>query len=230
MGSLGAGGLLAITDDLGHFRIAGLAPGDYFVKVMLQTQSQFSMQKGQMNFSHILAARPLTIFAPSAFHQANAKVVTLTAGQAVDDEEVTINLTGLHSVSGRIASAEDHHGINSGSVTLTDASDKDFSRSASLNEDGSFTVTFVPPGTYNLKVEDAADTVPSTRKSKGGLVNFASEDTVRSYDGAKQQVIVADDDVTGQNIELNPSKTVKKPMDIGGIFGAIGGSQSSATQ
>ena len=154
----------------------------------------------------------------------------MTAGQAVDDEEVTINLTGLHSVSGRIASAEDHHGINSGSVTLTDASDKDFSRSASLNEDGSFTVTFVPPGTYNLKVEDAADTVPSTRKSKGGLVNFASEDTVRSYDGAKQQVIVADDDVTGQNIELNPSKTVKKPMDIGGIFGAIGGSQSSASQ
>jgi len=230
MGSLGAGGLVAITDDLGHFRIAGLAPGDYFVKVMLQTQSQFSMQKGRMNFSHILAAKPLMIFAPAAFHQAGARVVTLTAGQALDDEEVTINLTGLHSVSGRIASAEDHHGINSGSVTLTDANDKNFSRSASLNADGSFTVTFVPPGTYNLKVEDAADTVPSARKSKGGLLNFASDDTVRSYDDAKQQLIVADDDVTGQNIELNPSKTVKKPMDIGGILGAIGGSQSSASQ
>ncbi len=228
MGSIGAGGLLAITDDLGHFRIAGLAPGDYFVKVMLQTQSQFSMRKGQMNFNHIIGAKPLTIFAPAAFHQAGAKAVTLTAGQALDDEEVTINLTGLHSVSGRIASAEDHHGINSGSVTLTDANDKDFSRSASVNADGSFTVTFVPSGTYKLKVQDAADTVPSTKKSKPGLVNFASDDTVRSYDDAKQDVIVADDDMAAQNIELTPSKTVKKVVDIGGIFGAVGGSQSSA--
>lgn len=223
MGSIGAGGLLAITDDLGRFRIAGLAPGDYFVKAMLQTQSQLSMQNGKMdlNMSRLVASKPLTIFAPAAFHQASAQVVTLTAGQNLEGEEIAINLTGLHSVSGRITSAEDSHGVNSGTVTLTDANDKEFSRTASVNDDGSFTVTFVPPGTYNLKVEDAADTVPSTKKPKG-LLNFASDEPVRSYEDSKQQVIVADDDVTGQNIELTPSKTIKKPMDIGGIFGAIG--------
>src|SRR5581483_1013499 len=48
MASIGAGGLLAVTDDLGRFRIAGLAPGDYYVKAMLQTQSQLSMQNGKM--------------------------------------------------------------------------------------------------------------------------------------------------------------------------------------
>lgn len=232
VGSVGAGGLLAIADDLGQFRIAGLAPGDYIVKASLQTKSQLSMQKGKMNFNlgQAVAEKPLTIFAPAAFHQSGAKALTLTAGQSVDGEEITINLTGLHSVSGRITSAEDHHGINSGSVTLTDTGDKDFSRSTSLNEDGSFTVTFVPPGTYDVKVADAADTVPSTKKEKG-LFNFGSDETVRSYDEAKRQVIVTDNDVTGQNIDLSPSKTVKKQVDmdkvVGGIFGGTSGTSGN---
>jgi hypothetical protein len=222
VGSMGSGGLLSITDDLGHFRLFGLAPGQYYVKATLQTKSEMSMQRGKMNFNmnQLAGAMPLVIFAPAAFHQASAKAVTLSAGQTVDDEEVTINLTGLHSVSGRIASVEDHHAINSGTISLADPGDKQFSRSASVNEDGSFTVTFVPPGTFDLKVEDAADTVPSTKKSKG-LLNFASDEPVRSYDDGKQQVIVADDDVTGQNIDLTPSKTLKKPVDIGGVVGGL---------
>lgn len=230
MGSIGAGGLVAITDDLGRFRIAGLAPGEYFVKANLQTQSELSMQGGKMNFNmnRLAGQKPVTIFAPAAFHQASAKPLTLTAGQSIDDEEITINLSGLHSINGRITSAEDHHGINSGMVTVTDASDKDFSRTASLNDDGSFTVTFVPSGTYNLKIEDAADTVPSAKKAKG-MLNFASDDTVRSYEDAKQQVIVSDDDVTGQNIELTPSKTVKKQVDLGGILGAITGAPPASS-
>jgi hypothetical protein len=223
MGSVGAGGVVAITDDLGRFRIAGLAPGEYYVKALLQTKSQFSMQKGKMNFNfnQLAAEKPLTVFAPAAFRQASAKAVTLSAGQDLDGQEIAINLTNLHSVSGRIASAEDHHSINSGTISLTDASDKDFSRSASVNEDGSFTVRFVPAGTYTLKVEEAADTVPSTKAPAKGLVNFAADETVKSYDDRKQPVIVADDDVMGQSIELTPSATVKKGLDVGGMLGTL---------
>jgi hypothetical protein len=229
MGSaMGGGGLAAISDDLGQFRIAGLAPGDYYVKATLQTHSQLSMQKGKMNFNlaRMIGEKPLVVFAPAAFHQAGAKAVMLAAGQGMDGEDVTINLTGTHSVSGRITSAEDHHGINSGMVMVTDASDKDFSRSASVNEDGSYTVEFVPPGTYSLKAS-GEDTAPSTKKQTG-MLNFDSGDTVKSYEDAKQQVIVADDDVTEQNIELTPDKTVKKSPDIGGIVGGIFGAPPPA--
>lgn len=227
MGSVAAGGVLAITDDLGQFRIAGLAPGEYYVKVQLQTKSQMSMKNGKMNFNfnQLAAERPLTVFAPAAFHQASAKAVTLTAGQDLEGQEIAINLTNLHSVSGRIASAEDHHSINSGTVLLTDASDKEFSRSASVNEDGTFAVRFVPSGTYTLHVEEAADTVPSTKAPSKGLLNFASDEPVRSYDDKKQQIIVADDDVMGQSIELTQSKTVRKQMDIGGVLGGLLGSE-----
>lgn len=231
MGSVGAGGSIAITDDLGQFRIAGLAPGEYYVKATLQTKSQFSMQKGQMNFNfnQLAAEKPLTVFAPAAFHQAGAKAVTLTAGQDLEGQDIAINLGNLHSVSGRIASAEDHHSINSGTVSLTDASDKEFSRSASVNADGSFTVRFVPSGTYTLDVEEAADTVPSTKARGKGLLNFASDEPVKSYDDKKQPVVVADDDVMGQGIELTPSATVRKPLDVGGVLGGLLGSGSPSS-
>ncbi len=210
---MGGGGALSITDDLGHFRIAGLAPGDYLVKATLQTRTQFAMQGGAMNMHSMMVASPLIVFAPSAFHQADAKPVTLHTAEDRGDEEVTIKLGGLHSVSGQVASSEDHHGINSATVNLTDTQDKDFSRSASVDAHGNFTVTFVPPGTYNLLVVDAADTEPSNKKPTG-LVKFTTDHTLRSYQDGKQSVIVTDSDVTGQNIELAPAKTTKKDFDL----------------
>lgn len=231
MGSVGAGGLVAITDDLGQFRIAGLAPGEYYVKVLLQTKSQMSMKNGKMNFNfnQLAAEKPLTVFAPAAFHQASAKAVTLSAAQDLEGQEIAINLGSLHSVSGHIASAEDHHAINSGTVLLTDASDKEFSRAASVNADGSFTVRFVPSGTYTLDVEEAADTVPSTKAPGKGLLNFTADEPVKSYEDKKQPVVVADDDVMGQGIELTPSATVRKPMDVGGVLGGLLGSEAPAS-
>jgi hypothetical protein len=43
---------------------------------------------------------------------------------------------------------------------------------------------------------------------------------VRSYDGTERQVIVADDDLTGQNFELKPEKP--------GNAGDAGGGQAHA--
>jgi hypothetical protein len=207
--SMGSGleGMLAFSDDLGHFRIAGLAPGEYFVKGELSTRSQFGSQSGLVNFRGVMDS-PLTVFAPAAFHQADAKEITLHTGEERDDEELTINLGGMHSVSGRVASVEDHHGISVERVTLEDAQDKDFSRSTNVDANGGFTVTFVPPGSYNLLVSYARDTEPSKEKPKDA-VQIASYTTVRSYQDGKQAVTVTDSDVTGMTLELAPAKTVK---------------------
>jgi hypothetical protein len=123
---------------------------------------------------------PLTVFASAAFHQADAKAITLHTGEERDDEELTINLGGMHSVSGRVASVEDHHGIRVERATLEDAQDKDFSRSINVDANGDFTVTFVPPGSYNLLVSYARDTEPSKEKPKDP-VQIAQDTTVRSY-------------------------------------------------
>jgi hypothetical protein len=203
--------LLAISDDVGHFRIVGLAPGEYLVKGSLETRSRFTMQNGTIN-SQGTVDSPLIVFAPAAFHQADAKTITLHAGEERGDVEMTINVAGMHSVRGRVASVEDHHGINAGWVKLEDTEDKEFSRTTSIDANGEFNVTFVPPGTYNLLVTNARDTEPSKEKQKDAA-ETGSDTVLRSYQNGKQAVIVTDSDVTGQNVELVPLKTVKKELE-----------------
>jgi hypothetical protein len=211
--ALNGGGMMGFTDDQGHFRIAGLAPGDYLIQVIVQTSSKISMQSGVMNMHATGQASPLVIFAPAAFHKSDAKAVTLHTSEDRGDGEVTIRLAGLRSVSGKVTSAEDHHGVNTGTVKLEDTADKDFSRTAGVGANGEFTVTFVPPGTYNLTVSEAADTEPSKGASMGPL-KIATDHTLRSYQAAKQTVVVGENDVTELNLEVTPDATVKKDLDL----------------
>ena len=213
MSSALAGSLALISDDLGNYRIAGLAPGEYRLKATLQVSMNLNMQGGGMNLARMMQDKPLIIYAPSTLHKSQAAALTVKAGDELRDQIVTLNLGGMHSVSGSITSVEDHHGINSASIELTDVSDKDVVRSAGVDASGNFSVSFVPPGTYNMEVSDAADTQPSTKKQTG-LVNFNAPETLRSYEDAKQSVIVGESDVTGQNVALTPSKTVKKDVDL----------------
>ena len=217
VGGFSGGGIVGTSDDLGQYRIAGLAPGSYVVKVTLQVHSNFSMQAGAMDLASMMSDKPLVLFAPAALHRADAKPLSLKGGDEQTDEDVTINLAGMHTVSGRVGSSEDHHGINSATVELTDANDKDVVRGAGVDASGNFSVTFVPPGTYNLTVTDAEDTQPS-KKAPTGMIKFTTPDTVRSYEDGKQSVIVTDSDVVGLSIELTPLKTVKKGMDLNGLL------------
>jgi hypothetical protein len=206
--------LLAVSDDTGHFRISGLAAGEYILQASIKTGGQMGLGTS-MNFKKLMAgATPLVVYAPSAFHKADAKSITLHDGEDLREQMLTLNLGGLHSVRGRVASAEDHHGVNSATVRLQDGTDKDFVRTASVDAAGNYTVTFVPPGTYTLKVSDAEDTEPKPKSDKASdkdkLNLFGSGDkTIRSYEDGKTSVIVTDSDVTAPDVELAPAKGEK---------------------
>jgi hypothetical protein len=212
-GGLGGSGVLSFSDDLGQYRIAGLAPGEYLVKATLTVHSNFAMQRGVMNMAGLGADKPLVAYAPGSFHKSGAKPVTVSAGQEAGGEDLTINLVGTHSVSGRVVSAEDGHGVNAGNVELTDASDKDVVRGAAVDASGNFTVGFVPAGTWHLAVSGGADTEPSKNKPTG-IVRFTVPETVRSYEDGKQSVVVGDSDVVGLNIALQPSKNAKPGVNL----------------
>jgi hypothetical protein len=209
---------LSISDDLGHYRISGLAPGDYVIQAIVQSGQQMGLGAG-MNLSKMMANMPLEIYAPAAFHKADAKPVTLHRAEDLRDQAMTLKLGGLHSVSGTVSSAVDRHGINSGTVRLQDTVDKDFLRAASVDAAGNFTVTFVPPGTYTMKVTDAEDTEPKPAdKDKPNLFGPGTK-TIRSYVDGKLNVIVTDSDLTGQNVLLAVDNNPKKEPDFGALFG-----------
>jgi hypothetical protein len=149
---------------------------------------------------------PLAIFAPSAYRQVDAKPVKLTASQDRNDIEITMKFDGLHSISGRILSSEDHHGINSASAKIEDVQDKTFTRRVSIDDGGRFAIQYVPSGTYTLTVSEAADTIPSKDPNA-----FADEKTVvRSYEDRVLNVVVGDSDVNVQSIELVPSNIAER--------------------
>jgi hypothetical protein len=215
-------GLMNISDDQGHFRLSGLPPGEYLVQATIQAGQQTGLGAG-MNLGKLMGYKPLILFAPATFHKTSAKSITLKSGEELLDQQVTLNLAGLHSVSGQITSAEDHHGINAGTVKLTDVNDKAFVRSASVDAAGGFTVTFVPPGTYTMKVSEAEDTEPEkkTGKEKKASLFGANEKTIRSYSEGKKDLVVLDSDLTGQNIELTVDRNPSTKPDFSKVFNTI---------
>jgi hypothetical protein len=210
----GGGTNTAFADDRGRYRLAGIPPGDYTVTVTMQTAAAFSMRNGQMDASGMFQSSPILVYSPGTLHKKEATKVTLGAGEEKGDVNITVNLTGMHSVSGSIGSAVDHHALNAGKVALTDTTDKDFKRTASVDSTGAFTVSYVPPGTYTLEVSGGADTEPAKKKATAAFVSFASAHTLKSYDSASQQLIVDATDVTDVHVELKESKTVKQDFDL----------------
>jgi hypothetical protein len=205
------------TDDRGHYRISGLAPGEYTVRVVLQTNHRMSVQKGRFDPSANFGLGLLVVYAPGGFRKMDAKPVTLSAGEERTDEDVTFNLSATHTVSGKVMSAEDHHGLNRAVVMLTDTSEKTFVRSGGVDADGNFSVLFVPAGTYTMTVANGADTVPEEPKKpdQGALFVMSQAKAVRTYQKAEQQVMVTDSDLSGQNIELKPEKVQPDAEDAG---------------
>lgn len=209
LAAVGVFSSLMVTDDLGHFRISSLAPGDYIVTATVNTL-QVGFGAG-ISLNRMAGGAPTVIYAPNAWHKANAKPITLHAAENIDDARVTIQLDDIHSVSGRVLSLTDDHGINSAAVRLLDSADKSFVRSAPVDDAGNFTISYVPSGTYTLMVSGAEDTEPdNTSKSQA----FAREKTVRSYREGKQPIVVADKDLTGQVIRLEIDKNPKPEVDF----------------
>jgi len=202
MMGIGLGNMMMLTDDRGHYRISGLPPGEYWVRATLQTSSHFMMGRGRSGAISSGGSMPLVVYAPDAFRIRDAKPVKLIAGEERGDEDITFNISGTHTVSGRVTSAEDHHAIKGASISLMDETDRTFFRGTRVDEDGNFNVTFVPPGTYTLGAGGVDVTSEPDEKNPGTV----QQRVVRTYKTAKQQLVVTDNDVTGQNIELSPMK------------------------
>jgi hypothetical protein len=186
-------GNFGTTNDRGVYRIAGLAPGEYVVRVVLPNPLPGGSSRGMRNVTRI------TVYAPGIFRKAEAKTVTLRVGEERSDVDIVLDMRGLHTVSGHVSAASGGAVVNSGSVQLSDANAPELSLSGSIQANGDFVVPFVPPGSYTMRVSG------STRDAESG--GGRGSVGMSWFQAFTQPMVVGDADVSGVTVSLTPVAT-----------------------
>ena len=143
-----------ITDDLGQFRIYGLAPGDYYVSALYSPPGESAGRTGY----------PPTYY-PGTASAAEARRITVRLGEEAQNINVSLVSARYASISGMVLNS-----LNAPVKTSLNLSAIDPSAApvgpAATTPDGRFTLSNVPPGEYNLRVFGA--------QSASGVAEFAS--------------------------------------------------------
>jgi hypothetical protein len=224
------------SDDLGHFRISGLPPGDYALKAsLLATGVGISATNmGEGGSGIVLAA-----YSGNTFTRDDAKSIHVIPGQEQPGEDITIPARKLRNISGHAYAKSDGHALNVGIVTLTRKDNPAVNLSAAIRDDGSFRFEYLPAATYTLTLAGAADGSNANAKPVGLIgMNIPNPDILRKYAIATTDIILGDSDVdtvafTVAQIDWTPP--AKKPGSPGvtpgdllnGILGAASGSDDS---
>jgi len=187
---LAAGGR-ALTNDLGIYRISGVAPGRYYVKATLQQGTYSEQVHG--------TARPAKIYLPTYYPgttDASAAIpIDLKAGQE-RDADLTIAKAAALQASGRLVSrgqplpnAVIFAVLNDGPAWASN--NRNYARS---NDAGDWVMTGLLPGSYTLVSELLAD---GTRMGAHVPLEIRSENVQ-----GLQVVLKRNPEVTGQiNVE-----------------------------
>ncbi len=202
----GGSGSVGETDDRGNFRLTGLAPGDYLVRANFAAPGVVGSAGGAFNFPGFGRTVNITLYAPGKVRKSDAQTVTLALGEERGDVLFTADLRSLHSVAGRVSATGDPQ-VHSGSVRLVDTTDATLTRNAPLNADGTFTLSYVPAGTYTLSANASSATAGpgfGGGGRRGGNSSTASSTPVTTFQPLQQTLSVADGDVAGVNLTVLP--------------------------
>jgi protocatechuate 3,4-dioxygenase beta subunit len=159
-----------ITDDLGQFRIYGLAPGDYYVSALYSPPGESAGRTGY----------PPTYY-PGTASAAEARRITVRLGD--EAQNINMNLVSAHyvSVSGTVLNSLNVPVKTSLNLSATDPSAAPVGP-AVTSPDGRFTFSHVPPGEYSLRVFGA--------QSSSGVAEFASTPVTVGGDDVSGIVLV----------------------------------------
>jgi hypothetical protein len=191
--SLSGGAQIFKTDDLGHYRIAGLEGGEYALRASLTATaigiSATNMGDGGSGIS-------LTVYSGDTFNRENAKAIKLTAGEEQPGVDITIPARALHNIVGHVYAKSDGHTLNVGDIALTSKSNPALHLKAAIRDDGSFHFEYLPGGaTYTLTVDDAADGRSKGRAGKFLGISIPDQEILRKYGSDTTDVMLGDADV-----------------------------------
>ena len=177
------------SDDLGHFRIQGLAPGEYTLKVPR---------------THDLGL--LAVYYGDAFLEKEAKTIRLTEGEEYSEADITIGLSKLHTISGSLVNRSGQP-INSGKVALFTADGTAVDVAFVSEDDATFYIDLVPEGAYIIRVTDAKNVNVHTSRDlqDPNLISDIKRTTLVTY-ADYQAPLEVNGDVSGLTISVPDKK------------------------
>lgn len=191
------GGGFQNTDDRGVFRISGLAPGTYWLRANVMTPASGTPPRGMGEMM-----TNVSFYAPGKVRRSEAESIIVKSGEEHDDVAFALNLSALHTVSGHVDGTGGDQ-VASGFVRVSDTQDSSFSRQAQIQPDGSFTLQWVPAGSYTLSVNNASNMPPPVFGPRGRQSNDNSGRV--TFQPFQESLTVTDTDLSGIGISLTPA-------------------------
>jgi protocatechuate 3,4-dioxygenase beta subunit len=194
------------TNDLGEFRVSGLAPGEYYIAAMRGTNVLGVNRSAAPPASNGSARTvPATTFYPGTTDPAGAQSVAVAAGQEVGSLAFTMQSAPAFRVSGFVVGDDGTPVARAMVMLMGDPRNGMFmgpAGNAQSGEDGRFVIDDVSAGSYR-----ATAMVPMIMNNggiggaagsagigaTGGIVSFSSSDLGRSEPPA--EIVVTDADV-----------------------------------
>jgi hypothetical protein len=198
----------AVTDDEGRYRLFGLPPGKYIVSTIITSQlgSGRVMRIDGMNTHDGSRTRQYpnltTVYVPGVFRRGDAKVFEIRGEEQVTDANIKIDMSGLHTIRGRVSAGEDHHVPSQAAVRLKEG-ERDLPQLAMTEEDGSFQINYVPSGSYTMLVTGYPDETVGANATEAPRV-------LQNYQQAKVAVVVGGTDVVLDEVVLTALKSGEK--------------------
>jgi Carboxypeptidase regulatory-like domain len=159
-----------ITDDLGQFRIYGLAPGDYYVSASFSPAGQAAARTDY-----------LPTYYPGTPAPAEARRITVPLGAEADNINVNLVVARFSVVSGTVLNSQNAPVKASLQLSTVDPSGLPV-EPGTASADGTFAFRHVPPGDYRLRVYGA--------QSTSGVPEFASVPVVVAGDDVAGVVVI----------------------------------------
>ena len=147
---LGPAGRMVTTNDIGEFRLFGIAPGQYYLSATWRNPNGIAPAE---NPNDRTAYAPL--YFPGTVNVNEAQRVTLMAGQELSDVVFVLKPIKAARVSGTVLGA-DGKPMTPGTVIVAQTNagfGMSMAGMTQIRPDGSFIVTGLAPGTYMLRTQ-----------------------------------------------------------------------------
>ncbi len=179
------------TDDLGQFRVHGLAPGDYYVVANPTPTMMFAVSGDKTGYSQT--------YYPNALSTAEATRVTLAVGQEAQYIVIGVAPTRLVNVSGTVTNSEGQP-IKAGVIRLLDMGTGPMTSSPGIiRPDGTFTISSVVPGEYRVMAQ-------ALRQSFEEIATTGSSSVSET---AQTRIAVGSEDITGLALVTSSGATLR---------------------